>query len=308
MPTLNAYTGSTLRIGSFLEMMQELSRLIAEKTPTALKLDAEAPAFVAKVVQLEALVKRIRAFEETATVAAEDQTRDAIWRAIYYLHHYLKGLPETHPLYLYVTRLTPVFNTYKNLHRSELMEQTAETRGFLSEMSKQANAEAAAQLGMDVLIPLLENANEAITTANASRTTTAADRQAELGNETTDEVRKQLVTLYRNIVERVNAANIFFPSDTITSFIQRANSIADHYRVIAAASINNSGSGGGTASPDPSQGGGNEGGGTGNSGNSGESGGSTGGNEGGDTPGTGGDSGGGDDNGDDNNGPIGDAE
>ena len=68
------------------------------------------------------------------------------------------------------------------------------------------------------------------------------------------------------------------------------------------------GSGNGTASPDPSQGGENEGSNTGNSGESGDSGGSTGGNEGGDTPGTGGDSGGGDDDGDDNNGPIGDAE
>ena len=65
------------------------------------------------------------------------------------------------------------------------------------------------------------------------------------------------------------------------------------------------------ASPDPSQGGGNEGSNTGNSGNSGDSGGSTGGNEGGGNtggdPGTGGDSGGGDDNGG-GDGPIGDAE
>lgn len=250
---MNVYTGSTLRIGSFLEMMQELVRLIAEKTPAALKLDNEAPAFVAKVNQLEALVKRIRAFEETAAIATEDQTRDSIWRAIFYLHHYLKGLPETHPLYQYVIRLTPIFNTYKNLYRSELMEQTAETRGFLTEMAKQANAEAAAQLGMNVLIPLLQSANDAITAANINRTTTAADRQAELGDETSDEVRKQIVTLYRNIADRVNGANIFFPSDTITSFIQRANTIAEHYRVIAAASIKSASSSNGVQQSDGQQ-------------------------------------------------------
>lgn len=143
MATMNVYTGSTLRIGSFLEMMQELARLIAELTPAALKLDNEAPAFTAKVNQLEALVKRLRAFEETATVATEDTTRDSIWRAIYYQHHYLKGLPETHPLWPYVNRLTPVFSTYKNMHKRELMEQTAEVRGFLSEMAREANAQAA---------------------------------------------------------------------------------------------------------------------------------------------------------------------
>ena len=252
---MNAYTGSTLRIGSFLEMMQELTRLITELTPAALKLDNEAPAFVAKVNQLEALVKRVRAFEETTAVATADQTRDAIWRAIYYLHHYLKGLPETHSLYVYVNRLAPIFNTYKGLYRSELMEETAETRGFLTEMAKTANAEAAAQLGMNVLIPLLQAANDDITAANAERTTAAANRQAELGDESSDEVRKQLVNQYHAIVDRVNAANIFFPSDTITAFIQRANTIAEHYRVIASATINNSGGSNGGATPNPDNGG-----------------------------------------------------
>jgi len=173
---MNAYTGGALRIGSFLEMMQELAREITTRTPSALKLDNEAPLFIAKVDKLEALVKRLRAFEETAVVAEQDQTRDAIWRALYYQHHYLKGLPETHALYQYVVRLTPVFNTYKNLHRSELMEQTAETRGFLAEMAKPANAEAATQLGLSTLIPYLQSANDAITEANASRTTTCASR------------------------------------------------------------------------------------------------------------------------------------
>ena len=270
MATLNVYTGSTLRIGSFLEMMQELVRLITELTPAALKLDNEAPAFVAKVNQLEALVKRIRAFEETATVASADQSRDAIWLALFYLHHYLKALPETHPLYQYVIRLTPVFNTYKSLYRSELMAETAETRGFLTEMAKTANAEAAAQLGMDALLPHMDNANNTITEANAGRTISAANRQAELGDETSGEVRKQLVIQYRAIVDRVNAANIFFGSEAITTFIQRANAIAEHYRVIASVSLNNNSSGtsgngsgttpdsgeGGGTTPDPDQGGG----------------------------------------------------
>ena len=233
MANMNSYTGGALRIGSFLEMMQELLRLITEMTPAALKLDAEAPQFAAKVAQLEVLVKRLRAFEETKAVSTMDASRDALWLACYYMHHYLKALPETHPLTEYVTRLTPVMNTYKNLQRSELMEQTAETRGFLAEMAKPANAEAAEQIGMSQLLPYLQTANEATTEANAARTTSAAHRQAELGDESSDEVRKQLVTLYRTIADRVNAANIFYPSEAITAFIQRANAIADHYRLIA---------------------------------------------------------------------------
>ena len=91
-----------------------------------------------------------------------------------------------------------------------------------------------------MLIPYLQTSNDNITQANADRTTAAANRQAELGSETTDDVRKQLVNLYRSITERVNAANIFFPSETITSFILRANAIADHYRQIGAASVSSS--------------------------------------------------------------------
>ena len=249
MASMNPYTGKALRIGSFLEMMQELSRLITEVTPAALKLDAEAPQFIAKVAQLEALVKRLRAFEETKTVSSMDTARDALWMACFYLHHYLKALPETHPLAEYVTRLTPVMNTYKNLQRSELMEQTAETRGFLSEMARPANAEAAAQIGMSVLLPYIQTANETITEANAARTTSAAQRQAELGGESSDEVRKQLVTLYRTITDRVNAANIFFPSEAITTFIQRANAIADHYRLIGNQTVSGSGNSNGNENP-----------------------------------------------------------
>lgn len=48
-------------------------------------------------------------------------------------------------------------------------------------------------------------------------------------------MRRQLVNLYRGIVERINGANIFYPSATITEFIGRANTIADHYRVIGKA-------------------------------------------------------------------------
>ena len=249
MAKMKEYTGSTLRVGSFLEMMQELCRLITELTPAALKLDNEAPVFLAKVEQLEKLVKRLRAFEETAGVAVEDQTRDAIWKALFYVHRYLEGLPETHSLYVYVNRLSPVFHTYKNMHTSELMEQTAQVRGFLTEMARPANAEAAQKLGMDKLIAALEAANESITQWNAARTTAAYERQTELGEETSDEVRRQLIILYRSIVERVNGANLFYPSATITEFIGRANTIADHYRVIGKATTSNG------TSPDPSQGG-----------------------------------------------------
>lgn len=263
MAKLKEYTGSTLRIGSFLEMMQEYCRLITELTPASLKLDNEAPVFLAKVDQLEKLVKRLRAFEETAGVATEDQTRDSIWKALFYVHRYLEGLPETHPLYVYVNRLSPVFHSYKSMHLSELMEQTAQVRGFLSEMARPANAEAAQKLGMDKLIAALEASNNDITQWNAARTTAAYERQTELGEETTDDVRRQLVNLYRGIVERVNGANLFYPSATITEFIGRANTIADHYRVIGKATTSSGSSSGTTTPTTPDNGGStNNGGGT----------------------------------------------
>lgn len=145
-----------------------------------------------------------------------------------------------------------MFHTYKNMHVSELMEQTAQVRGFLTEMARPANAEAAQKLGMDKLIAALETSNDSITQWNAARTTSAYERQAELGEETSDEVRRQLVNLYRGIVERINGANIFYPSATITEFIGRANTIADHYRVIGKATTSSGSSSstdGGTTEP-----------------------------------------------------------
>ena len=122
----------------------------------------------------------------------------------------------------------------------------------------------------------------------------------------TDSAIKQLYLVFSSM-------QVLSPTAELTALARKLKAIEDYARqyylktTTSSSSSNGSGgSGGGTASPDPSQGGGNEGSNTGNSGNSGDSGGSTGGNEGGGS--TGGDSGGGDDNVDDNNGPIGDAE
>ena len=65
----------------------------------------------------------------------------------------------------------------------------------------------------------LQTANDAILAANAARSATAATRAVETGKESTDEVRKQVISAYRTIVARVNAAGQFFASDVITKFM-----------------------------------------------------------------------------------------
>ena len=234
MATMTEFTGSKLTHGAFVQMNQEVRTLIIQATSAALKLEDELPAYSAAVDRMDKLVKRLSGYEETTDVTAADQMRDNLWLALYYAHHYLAKLPATSKFYAPAKKLAPVFSAYKDMHRHELMKETTEITGFIDQLAKDDNMAAVKTLGFTAMLTDLQTANDAILAANAARSATAATRAVETGKESTDEVRKQVISAYRTVVARVNAAGQFFASDVITKFMADANTVAAHYQIVSA--------------------------------------------------------------------------
>lgn len=73
MVTMTEFTGSKLTHGAFLQMNEEINKLITQATPLALKLEAEAPVYAAAISKMDKLVKRLSGYEETTDVNAAGQ-------------------------------------------------------------------------------------------------------------------------------------------------------------------------------------------------------------------------------------------
>ncbi len=68
MIAMKEFTGSKLTHGAFVQMNQEIRKLITKATFTALKLENELPAYSAAIDKMDKLVKHISGYEETTEI------------------------------------------------------------------------------------------------------------------------------------------------------------------------------------------------------------------------------------------------
>lgn len=117
MVTMTEFTGSKLTYGAFLQMNEEINKLITQATPLALKLEAEAPVYAAAIGKMD--------------------------------------------------KLTPVFSSYKDMHRHELMKETTEITGFIDQLAKDDNMVAVNAAGQffasEVITKFIADANTVVT-------------------------------------------------------------------------------------------------------------------------------------------------
>ena len=262
-------------------------------------------AFTGALNAFDVAYAQTRKWMQTEEIDNLDKSRDSAVRAFMNAMKAMLASPNDTKAAA-AKRIKFVRDKYEVNAEDEYMKETTAISQMVQDMEANCTADLATT-GLDEWFADMKAKNEAFLDKMNERTEEQAGQQKGIVRET----RNQAEAAYRDLMKLLNAMSICeYPSGIdFGNTIDHLNAEIEHYRQILArkgVSTGSGSSGSGGASPDPSQGGGNEGGDTGNSGNSGDSGGSTGGNEGGGS--TGGDSGGGDDNGDDNNGPIGDAE
>jgi len=229
---MNEFVGSKLTHGSFHQMSSELYSQVLVTTPAPLKLEALAPQYADAIGRMGKLIRRQTGYAETADVSLADANRDALWNSLYYCLHYLRALDPSHALYPHVKQLLPVFSPYTSIYKHELTKETSEIDGFMAAMSQKENADAAKALGITPLLGALTAENDKLKTSTTTRTSGAATRAAGLGEESTDQVRAEIVRIYRQMVARVNAVAELEGTDEVSKFIQEANGIAAHYETV----------------------------------------------------------------------------
>lgn len=68
MVTMKEFAGSKLTHRAFVQMNQEIRKLIIQATSTALKLEDELPAYSAAIDKMDKLVKHVLRYEETTEI------------------------------------------------------------------------------------------------------------------------------------------------------------------------------------------------------------------------------------------------
>lgn len=228
------FVGSKLTHGSFHQMCLETQQQITLATPAALKLEALAPEYADAVARLGKVIRRQSGFAETADVRRIDTNRDALFYSIYYAVHHLRSLSADHALYPHAQQLLPLVHTYKSISHHELNKQTSEIAGFITAASQADNLKALEALGITPLLSALSLENKKLQQTAATRTGSAATRSAATGQDSTDSVRRELVSLHHRIVARVNAVAELDSTPEVEAFIAYANQVAEHYRVVMA--------------------------------------------------------------------------
>ena len=288
-------------------MVDQLARAKAS-TPLMTKLGTEIGAWESSMQAFDVAFRRATTAGQTKVVETLDDERDTLYTGLNGTVNNATKSPIAGQKAA-ATELLEPFKRYDVKTGGEYQQETMRLDQLCQDLLTNYSSQLTA-LGITAWVEALQAKNQEFQAAMIART----NEQAGYVKSELTQLRQQMIVAYRAVVKLGNVVFIYEGDTAYATTIDQMNAEVRHYKQIIARKGGGSGSGsgssgsGGTASPDPSQGGGNEGSNTGNSGNSGDYGGSTGVNEGGDTPGTGGDSGDGDDNGDDNNGPIGDAE
>ena len=228
------WTGSTLTVGAFSEYAGRIVGSFKHHGYEALALNEIGPALEAAQQRLADFVNRERAYDETPEVAKADANRDALWKAFYYVWHYLMQLDPSHALYQEAVKLRSEMTPYKGVYKHELSKETAELRGLRRDLDKPLPHDAIMMLGLDRIVSALFQANETVASIIEDRDAERGNRIAEKGGDTTASLRKAVVTLLIDAYRQVNAAARINDSEQTRNAVSEVNGIIAHYKDVAA--------------------------------------------------------------------------
>ena len=228
------WTGSTLTVGAFSEYAGRVVDAFRIRDYEPLALSEIGPALEAAQRRLADFITRERAYDQTPEVAKADGNRDALWNAVYYAWHYLMELDPSHPLYAEAVKLRSEMTPYKGVWKHELTKETSELQGLQRDLAKLQTAEALEALGLNTIVTALFEANDAVRQIIENRDAERGSRIADKGGDTTDSLRKAVVTLLIDAYRQVNAADRINRSEQTTSAITEVNGIIAHYKDVAA--------------------------------------------------------------------------
>ena len=212
-----------LRNDEHFQFNTEFRDLLTANNPAALKVAPQFEAYLTLYAQEDEALKKIIKSAITANIQDADHQRDLTFRGMIdanksALKHFR---PETVTA---AKRLQVVFDTYGNVARKPLNEETSAVYNILQELKGVYEADVTT-VGIADWVQELETNNKAFDELVKGRYDEAADR-TEL---VLRQVRIQVDTAYRSIIERIDAFAIVEESDIFTNFIRRWNVVIEKY-------------------------------------------------------------------------------
>jgi len=235
IPYVVDWTGGKLTNGSYLSFSKSIV--------TALKdLDFAALPIGELIAELETVNDRItdfinetRRYVDTGAIAAADEKRDRLFKAIYFALEQLSQIDGELSLAVKARTVFNILAAYKGAYSHAITKETEELQGLSFDIMKTpAAVEALTGLGLLPWFNALAAANEEVDNLYQHRTGERADREHEKGEDSTISLRKTAVTLVSNIIRRVNAFNEVNPTDASKTAAIRLDGIIKQYKDVAA--------------------------------------------------------------------------
>ena len=228
------WVGARLTLGTFGQYTGRVVDSFKNHGYENLALTTIGPALESAQARFAEFINRQRSYDETPEVAKADANRDALWKALWHAWHHLMQLDPSHSLYASAVKLRSEMTPYKGVWTHELSKETTEIKGLMRDLDTEENAHALDALGLRNIVLALNAANRQVENLISARDTERGSRIADEGGDTTESLRKAVVTLLIDAYRQVNAAARVNDNEYCEATISEVNGIIAHYKDVAA--------------------------------------------------------------------------
>ena len=213
-----------MRNDSHFQFHTEFKDLVAKSGADALKIGQQFQSYLPLYDNVDTALKKINKSVLTEQIQEADKARDEIWSGIIDMNNAaLKHFsPETREA---AKKLKIVFDTYGNIAKKPLNEQTSATYNILQELEGKYAGDVAV-VGIQQWVAELKARNNAFSDLMKER----FDESALRTDIVLREARAELDKSYRTIAERINALVIVEGASTYEAFIKTLNVIIKKYK------------------------------------------------------------------------------
>lgn len=229
---INSFGISNLLVASHYEFHRTTDSSITAATPAALLVDDLAPQYKAEVKTLFALVNRATGSALSKQIAELDKERDGLLSELF-------SIVDAAAASRLETRNKPgaelkrIIAPYRGIAANEYTKETGQIRGLIRDLSPDPVFDLCETLAITPLVDNLTLANNKLAELMDDRSNEAGTRAA-VNHVNTDEQRKLVDTIYRQIVEKVNAVAILQPTPAVETFIDKQNGTIIQYKNVLA--------------------------------------------------------------------------
>ena len=240
---LRTFNMSRMTLGACADFHVTVEKHITLTTPEILHVEDKIEAYREKVKLLESIINRKRSYRTTPKMRAGDKTRDGAIGSVNGVVNVMRTSPIEEKR-LAAELLYQELSPYRGIGRHELHKQTSEVRGMLDLLDSEENKAAIQVLGLTQEVELLRTTNEELSEMYDERYLEVSDvlKQSDIDS---DELKREVNTMYGDIAQVINAYAIVQPSDEINSFIDIINGLIGSMAAI---------SGGSSSADDPDDG------------------------------------------------------